>query len=90
MYFHVDAVFMTGKLETLKNTQENIKKKFNNSYSRKVKKFLRVYHEWGRNARGTYANITVEKDVKNLVEGYKKYTGSDLKSQKIPDLRAQL
>ena len=31
-----------------------------------------------------YAKMTMEKDVKNLVEGYKKYTGTDLRVQKTP------
>ena len=28
--------------------------------------------------------MTMEKDVKNIVEGYKEYTGSDLRIQKTP------
>ena len=32
--------------------------------------------------KGTYAKMTMEKDVKKLVEGYEKYTGSDLKVKK--------
>ena len=31
-----------------------------------------------------YVKMTMEKDVKNLVEGYKKYTGINLRIQKIP------
>ena len=49
MSFHVDNVFMASKPETLNNTRENIKEKFN------IKKFLRVYYEWGHDVKGTYA-----------------------------------
>ena len=31
-----------------------------------------------------YAKMTPEKEVKELVEGYKKYTGTDLRVQKTP------
>ena len=31
-----------------------------------------------------YAKMAMEKDVKKLVEGYKKYTGSDLRVKKTP------
>ena len=31
-----------------------------------------------------YSKITMEKDVKKLVEDYEKYTGSDLRVQKTP------
>ena len=84
MSVHVDNVFMAGKTETLNNIKENIKEKFNISESGKVKKFLGVYYEWGRDAKGAYAKMTMYKDVKNLVEGYENYTGSDLKVQKTP------
>ena len=38
-----------------------------------MKKFLGVYYELGRDARGTYSKISTEKDVKKPVEGYGKY-----------------
>ena len=43
-----------------------------------------MYYEWGRDAKGTYAKMTMEKDVKKFVEGYENYTGSDVKVQKNP------
>ena len=49
-----------------------------------MNKFLGVNYEWGHDAKGTYAKITMEKDMKKLVEGYEKYTGSDLRVQKNP------
>ena len=39
-----------------------------------MEKFLGVYYEWGRDAKGTYAKMTMDKDVKKLVEGCDKYT----------------
>ena len=84
MLVHVEDVFMSGRLETLKKNKQNIKKKFNISESGKVNKFLGVYYEWGHDAKGMYAKTTTDKDVKDLIEVYKKYTGSDLKVQKIP------
>ena len=76
---------MAGKPVTLKNTKEKIKDKFNIQESRNVRKFLGVYYEWGCDAKGTYENITTEKDVNKLVEGYKKYTCSDVTTQKNSD-----
>ena len=34
--------------------------------------------------KSTYAKMTMEKDVKKLVEGNENYTGSDLRVQKTP------
>ena len=67
MSVNVDEIFMYGKRETLKSIKEKIKENFNISYSGKVKKFLGVYYEWGRNAKFTHAKMTIEKDVKKLV-----------------------
>ena len=36
-----------------------------------MKKFLGVYYEWGRDAKGLQAKMTMEKDVKKLVKGCK-------------------
>ena len=47
-----------------------------------MKKFHGVYYGWGCHAKGTYEKMTMYKDVKNLVEGYKKYTGNEVKLQK--------
>ena len=58
--------------------------KFNISESVKVNKFLGVYYGWGHDVKGTYTKMTMEKGVKKLVEGYEKYTGSDLRVQKTP------
>ena len=65
--FHVEDVLMASKTETLKNTKEIIKEKFNISESGKVRKFLRVYYVWGRKAKGTDVKTTMEKDVNMLV-----------------------
>ena len=75
---------MAGNPEIFRKTKDTIKLKFNIQDSRKSKKFFGVYYEWGREAKGQYAKITTEKDVKKLAEGYEKYTGSDAKVQKTP------
>ena len=49
-----------------------------------MKNLLGVYCEWGRDAKDTYAKMTMDKDVKNLVEGYENYIGGDVKVQKNP------
>ena len=82
MSVHLDYVFRAAKPETLKKTKENNNLKFNIQESRKVKNFLGVYYECGRDPKGTYAKMTMEEDVNVLIEGYKKYTGSDVKFQK--------
>ena len=84
MSVHVHYVFMAGQTETLNNTKENIKENFNISKSGKVKNFLGVYCEWCCDVKGTYVKMTMEKDVKNLIEGYEKFTVSDLRIQKTP------
>ena len=68
MSVHVDDVFMDGKTETLKNTKEKIKENFNIQEYWKVKKFIGVYYEWGRDAKGTHAKMTTEKDINKLLE----------------------
>ena len=50
---------MAGKPEMLKVIKEKIKENFNI--------FLGVYYKRGHDTRGTYANMTMEKDVKKLV-----------------------
>ena len=84
MSVHVDSVFVDGNIETVKNIIENIKEKLNISESRKVNKFLGFYYEWGSDAKGKYAKLTIEKDVKKLVEGYEKYPVGGVKVQKTP------
>ena len=79
---------MAGKTENFNRIKENIKDKFNISESRKVKNFLGAYCERGCNVKVTYAKKIMDKDVNNLVEGYKNYTGSDLRYRKLLDLRA--
>ena len=59
MSVHVDDEFIYGKLDTLKNTKEKVKKKFNIQESRKVNNFLGVYYEWGHDAKGTYVKMTI-------------------------------
>ena len=79
---HVDEVFVAGKPETLKDIKEEIKENFNISESGKVQNLLGVYYKWGNNAKGTYVEMTMEKDIKKLVEVYQNYTGSYLRVQK--------
>ena len=68
MLVHVDNLFMAGKPETINNLKENIKEKFSTSESGKVKNFFGVYFKWSHNGKGTYGKITMEKDVRKLVE----------------------
>ena len=75
---------MVGKPETLEKIKEMIKLNFIIQKYRKLKKFLGVYYEWVRDAKGSYTKTTMEKDVNKLVEVYKKYTGIDVKVQKTP------
>ena len=84
MSVHIDDLLMAVNLDTLKNTKENIQKKFNIQESGKLKNFLIVYYEWVRDAKGVYAKMIMEKDIKKLVEGYEKYNGNDVKFQKNP------
>ena len=56
-----------------------IKLKFNIQESGKVNKFLGVYYSWGSDSK-----TTMEKDVKKLVEGYKKLIGSETRVHKTP------
>ena len=44
-----------------------------------MRKFLGVYYEWGCETKGTYAKMTIDKNAKKILEGYKNYTGSDVK-----------
>ena len=80
----VDDVFISDKPESLKVIKEEIKEEFKISESRKVKKSLGVYYQWGHDAKCMYPKMTMEKDVNKLVEGYKKYTRSDLRIPKTP------
>ena len=84
MSVHTDGIFMAGNSETLKFIKENIKEKFNISDSGKVNKFIGAYYKWVHDTKVTYEKMTMEKDVKKLTEGYKKYMGSDLRVQKTP------
>ena len=81
---HVDGVFMAGMTDKLENIKEMIKLKFNIQESVKVRNFLGAYYKWGHNAKGVYAKVTMEKNIKKLVDGYKKFTGVDVKVQKTP------
>ena len=69
----------------LKKNKEKIQPDFNIQDYGKVKNFLRLYHEWGHDAKGSYTKTTMEKDVKKLVEVYDKNTGGEVKVQKTPD-----
>ena len=40
-----------------------------------------VYYEWGCDAKVTYPKFSTDKNVKKLVEGYGKYTASDIQVQ---------
>ena len=84
MSVYVYDVFMSGNWYTLEKIKEKIKPNLNIQNYRKVKKFLIVYYEWGRYAKGLHARMTTEKDIKNLLEGYEKNTGGDVNVQKPP------
>ena len=49
-----------------------------------VKKFIRVYYEWGCGVTVLDTKMTMEKYDKKFIEGYEKYNGSGVKVQKIP------
>ena len=53
-----DYVFMSGKPGTLEKIKDKIKLKFSIQYYGKVKKFLGVYYEWGRDAKVSYIKMT--------------------------------
>ena len=61
-----------------------IKLKFNIQEYGKAKKYLGVYYEWGHDAKGLYDKMTMDKDIKKLVDIYEKFIGSDIKVQKTP------
>ena len=75
---------MEKNRDTLDKIKEKIKINFSIQFSGKVKKFLRVFYEWGRDAKGLYKKTTTEKEVKKLVEGYEKNTWGEVKDQKTP------
>ena len=60
-----------------------IKLKSNIQESSKVKKFLGVYYKWDHNDEVLHKKMTMEKDIKKLVDGYEKFTGSGVKVQKM-------
>ena len=84
MSVQVYSVFIAGKMETLEKTKEKINLKLNIQESGKVKKFLGVYYEWVCDKKCLYAKMTMDKEVKKLVEGYDKHTVSDVKVHKTP------
>ena len=84
MSVHVDDVFMSGNQDTFEKRKEKIQPDFNIQDYRKVKNFLRLYYEWGHDAKFCTQKLTTEKDVNNLVEGYDKNTGGEVKVQKPP------
>ena len=43
-----------------------------------------MYYEWGRDAKCLYAKMTMEKDVKKMVEVYENNTWGEVKVQKTP------
>ena len=49
-----------------------------------MKSFLGLYYEWGCDMKGSYEKMTMDKDVKKLVEGYENYIGNGVKAQKTP------
>ena len=85
MTVYIDYVFVAGKTEKLKITKYVMNQRFNIQYSGKVKKFLKVYYELGRETKELYKNWWLEKDVRKLVEDYWKYNRGDVKVQKTPD-----
>ena len=73
---------MEKNRDTLDKIKEKIKINFSIQFSGKVKKFLRMYYEWGRDAKGLYEKTTMEKDIKKLVEGYEKNNWGEVQVQK--------
>ena len=72
MSVHVYDVFMEVNRYTLDKSKEKSKINFSIQFSGKVKKFLRVYYEWDRDAKGSCEKMKMEKDVKKMIEGYEK------------------
>ena len=66
--FDVEGVSMAGKPDNFEKIEEMINLKFNIQESGKVKKFFGVYYKRGRYAKGAYAKMTMENEVKKLVE----------------------
>ena len=84
MSIHIDDVFMEGRPEKSEKIKGMINTKFKIQESGKVKKFVIVKYEWGRDAICPYAKMNMEKDVKKLVDGYDNFTGRYIKVQKTP------
>ena len=49
-----------------------------------MNKFIIVYYEWGCNEKCPYDKMTMDKYVDKLVDGYKKFIGSDTRVHKTP------
>ena len=58
---HVDDVLMAVYPKALNKIKDMIKLKFNIQESGKLKKFLRVYYEWGRDTKYSYAKMTMKR-----------------------------
>ena len=86
---HVNNVIISGNPETLKNSQGKIKLKLNIQESEKAKKFLGAYYELGRDEKWMYAKMTMDKDVKKLVNGYGKFIAVGVEVQKYLVLQVQ-
>ena len=52
-----------GRPDTLENIKEMINLEFNIQESRKMRKFIGVYYEWGHDTKGPSAEINMEKDI---------------------------
>ena len=63
IYFQEDDVVTAGRPDTLENIKEMINLEFNIQESRKMRKFIGVYYEWGHDTKGPSAEINMEKDI---------------------------
>ena len=84
MSVHVNDIFMEGSTEKLEKIKEMINTKFEIQKSGKLKKFIVVNYKWCHYDKVPYKKMTMDKDIKILVDGYRKFTGSDFKVQKTP------
>ena len=90
MSVHVYYVFMSGRPDRLEKINELIGLHFKIQESIKVKRFLGLYYKLGHDENFQYTKKTVEKDVKELVDGYKKLNKNISMLRKILALLAEL
>ena len=84
MSVHVYDVFMSGRPEIVEKINELIGLNFKIQESVKVKMFLGFYYKLGHDENFQYTKKTVEKDVKEVVDGYKKLNKKYFNVKKNP------